>query len=141
MVEHLHHVHVFAADLDASIAWYRDMLGGTVDFDGDFGGARNVFMRIGAGRLHFYDQRPRGVEKNAVHHLGVRTDDLEGLVARLRTAGHAMDRVIREFGSWKYFMCEAPDQVLLELFEVDVGRLPTDAAAYFNDSTDEPLTQ
>ncbi len=140
MAEHFHHAHVFASDIGASVAWYRDMLGGTVMFDGEFGGARNVFMRIGAGRIHFYDQPPKGAGPSAVHHLGIRTDDLANMVARLRGAGHAARNDIRDFGWWKYFMCEAPDGVLLELFEVDADGLPDAVAAYFHDQTDAPLT-
>ncbi len=131
MAEHLHHVHIFARDLDVSVAWYRDMLGAEVAYDGELGGARNVFMRVGAGRLHLYDQRSRGSGKNAVHHVGIRTDNLAALVARLRAAGHAKCGEIRDFGWWKYFMCAAPDSVLLELFEVDSARAPDDLADYF----------
>ena len=140
MTEHLHHAHVFANNIDDSIAWYRDMLGGTVMFDGEFGGARNVFMRIGEGRIHFYDQVPPSHGRGAVHHLGVRTADLAGLVARLLAAGQAARNDIRDFGWWKYFMCEAPDGVLLELFEVDADGAPEEVAAYFGVTVDAPLT-
>ncbi len=44
-------MHLFTEDIDKTIAWWRDMLGGKVAFDGDFGGARNVFMRVGSGRI------------------------------------------------------------------------------------------
>ena len=43
----------FARDLEATVGWYRRHLGGEVMFDGDFGGARNVFMTVGSGRLNF----------------------------------------------------------------------------------------
>ena len=36
MSESLHHVHIFASDIDATVAWWRDMLGGVVVYDGDF---------------------------------------------------------------------------------------------------------
>jgi catechol 2,3-dioxygenase-like lactoylglutathione lyase family enzyme len=136
MTEHLHHTHLFCRNVDATIAWWRDLLGATVAFDGDFGGARNVFMRLGAGRLHLYDQPPRGDAGGAVHHIGIRTDDLEALEARLRAAGVAFRSGIREFGAWRYIMCPAPDGVLLELFEADTSKLPADAARYFADETD-----
>ena len=71
MVEHLHHVHLFTADINSTIKWWRDMLGGNVIYDGDFGGARNVFMRVGSGRIHFYEQSLRDEGKGAVHHLGI----------------------------------------------------------------------
>lgn len=57
MTAHVHHVHLFAHDLDASVDWYRRHLDGEVMFDGDFGAARNVFMKVGSGRLNFYAQR------------------------------------------------------------------------------------
>ena len=138
MTEHLHHVHLFCSDIDATIAWWRDLLGATVEYDGDFGGARNVFIRLGAGRLHLYDQPPRDAGKGAAHHIGIRTDDLEALEARLRAADIDFRSGIRNFDAWKYIMCPAPDGVLLELFEADTSKLPPDAARYFADDTDKP---
>ena len=135
MQNHLHHVHVFATDIDASIVWYQDMLGGEVAFDGDFGGTRNVFMRIGSGRLHLYDQPPKGEATGPIHHLGVRTDDLAKLVVELETKGLQLRSPIRDFGSWKYIMCAAPDNVLLELFEIDVAAMPGPLVKYFDDPT------
>jgi catechol 2,3-dioxygenase-like lactoylglutathione lyase family enzyme len=135
MAVHLHHVHLFAADLDATVAWYRDNLGGEVFYDGDFGGARNVFMKIGTGRVHFYDQPPREYGRNAVHHVGMRTDDLPGLVARLRANGVPLRSDIREFGNWRYIMCGAPDGVLLELFQIDTEQMPEPLARFWRDET------
>jgi len=129
----LHHAHIFASDLSASVAWYRTMLGGEVAYDGDFGGARNVFMRIGSGRLHLYDQLPRG-SASAVHHLGFRSGDLAGLVTHMRAQGIEFRGDIHEYGFWRYIMCAAPDGVLLELFEVDGDDLPPELATYFNES-------
>ena len=133
MAEHLHHVHLFTEDIDRTIAWWRDMLDGQVMFDGDFGGVRNVFIRVGDGRLHLYEQKPRDTGSGAVHHVGIRTDDLAALERRLRSAGVEFRGGIRDFGAWKYIMCPAPDGVLLELFEVDTARLDGDAASYFGD--------
>ncbi len=133
MNTHLHHVHIFTSDIDATVAWYRDMLGGEVFYDGEFGGARNVFMKIGHGRLNIYDQPPRGDGRNAVHHIGIRTDDLAALHSRLEANGVAFRSGIREFGSWRYIMCPAPDNVLLELFEADRAQMPDRLAAFFFD--------
>ena len=109
------------------------MLGAEVAYDGDFGGARNVFMRIGSGRLHLYDQAPRDDGHGAVHHIGIRTDDLEALEARLRSKGVAFRSGIRDFDAWKYIMCPAPDGVLLELFKADPDKLGGGAGKYFSD--------
>lgn len=131
MAEHIHHVHLFARDLAATVAWYGEVLGGIVRYDGEFAGVRNVFMTVGSGRLHFYDQPPRGEGRNAIHHVGIRTDDLAGVIARLRRRGGPPPGPVRDFGAWRYLMCEGPDGVLLELFEVDGAKLPPALAAYF----------
>jgi catechol 2,3-dioxygenase-like lactoylglutathione lyase family enzyme len=133
MTEHLHHTHLFCSDIEATIAWWCDMLGAEVAYDGEFGGARNVFMRIGSGRLHLYDQPPRDDGHGAVHHIGIRTDDLESLEARLRSKGVEFRSGIRDFDAWKYIMCPAPDGVLLELFQADPGKLGGGAGKYFSD--------
>ncbi len=106
-----------------------------VCFDGDFGGSRNAFLRIGEGRLHLYDQRPKDAEKGTLHHLGFRTNDLNGLHQRLLKMGTPFRSGIREFGTWRYIMCPAPDSVLLELFQIDVEDMPPEIARYFDDST------
>ena len=128
---HLHHVHIFASDLDATVAWWRDHLGGDVVFDGEFGGARNVFMRVGTGRLNIYDQPPRGRTGGAWHHVGIQTDDLPALHRRLAAADVPFRSGIREFGAWRYIMCAAPDGVLLELFQIDTEKMPPALARFF----------
>ena len=133
MGEHVHHVHVFTEDLDETIRWWTEKLGGEVAFDGDFGGSRNVFMRVGEGRIHFYDQRPRDTGKGAIHHVGIRCDDLRELRRQLIKHGIELRSEIREFGSWRYLMCMAPDNVLLELFEAERDGLDPELASYFLD--------
>ena len=129
----LHHAHIFASDIDATLAWWTAMLGAEIAFDGRMAGARNVFLRLGRGRLHVYDQPPRALGHGAIHHLGVRTDDLRGLVAHMRAHGVAFRSEIREFGHWRYVMVAAPDDVLLELFEID-ETIEAPLAAYFGRS-------
>jgi catechol 2,3-dioxygenase-like lactoylglutathione lyase family enzyme len=87
----LHHAHLFASDIDATIAWWTTMLDAEVAFDGSLAGARNVFLKVGRGRIHLYDQPPRHQSRGAVHHLGITTDDLPGLVARIRDREHSSD--------------------------------------------------
>ena len=45
---------------------------------------------------------------------------------------------IRDFCGWRYLMCPAPDEVLLEVFEVDTDRVEPALARYFADATDAP---
>ncbi|MDE0382194.1 MAG: hypothetical protein OXI20_23410, partial [Rhodospirillales bacterium] len=97
---------------------------------GVLAGSRNVFMRIGSGGLHLYDQPPRDTGRGAVHHIGIRSDDLRALVGRLKAAGVPFRSDIREFGTWRYIMCAAPDDVLLELFEFDPDHEPVEATRW-----------
>jgi catechol 2,3-dioxygenase-like lactoylglutathione lyase family enzyme len=132
---HLHHVHLFSQDLTKAIAWYKRALGAEVCYDGDFGGSRNVFMKIGAGRIHLYSQAPRDNGRGAVHHIGIRTTDLASLHSRLIEMGVMFRSGVREFGTWRYIMCPALDDVLLELFEIDTASMPSELARYFGDDT------
>ena len=119
----LHHTHVFATDVDRSIAFWRDHFGAVVVLDTVFAGARNVFMRIGEGRLHLYDQAPKHAGAGTVHHLGIETDELDALVARLKIAGVSVTDV-RRHAEGDYAMSEGPDGLLLELFQPHAERLP-----------------
>ena len=75
--------------------------------DGDFGGSRNIFMKVGQGRLNIYDQPPRGDSIGAYHHIGTRVDNLADLRDRMASNGVEFRSDIREFGNWRYLMCEA----------------------------------
>jgi catechol 2,3-dioxygenase-like lactoylglutathione lyase family enzyme len=118
----LHHVHLMATDIDATIAFWCEHLGAEVVFDGDFAGARNVFLRLGQGRLHLYAQPPRHTGPATVHHLGVETDELEALVARLKAVGVSVTEV-RNLAEASYAMAQAPDGLLLELFQPNAARM------------------
>jgi catechol 2,3-dioxygenase-like lactoylglutathione lyase family enzyme len=133
---HLHHIHLFTEDCDATVAWWQRAMGAKVAFDGIMGGSRNVFLRVGEGRLHLYDQRPRDTGKGATHHIGIRVHDLHTLNRHLQSIGVAFRSDVREFGNWRYVMCPAPDGVLLELFEIDTESMESALAAYFSDSSD-----
>ncbi|MDP8225333.1 MAG: VOC family protein [Candidatus Lernaella stagnicola] len=130
-MNHFHHAHLFAADIEVSLAFYCGVLGGKVVLDVDMAGARNVFVTLGRGRLHFYDQPPHDAGRGAVHHLGIQVDDLEALVEKMKAAGVSFRKPIADFGLWKYIMAPAPDGVLLELFEVDVEQVPDELREYF----------
>jgi catechol 2,3-dioxygenase-like lactoylglutathione lyase family enzyme len=118
----LHHTHVFATDIDATIAFWRDCFEARVVLDAKFAGARNVFLRVGEGRLHLYDQPPRHSGQGTVHHLGIETDELEALVARLKSAGISVTE-IKAQPEGSYAMAQAPDGLLLELFQPNPGKV------------------
>jgi predicted enzyme related to lactoylglutathione lyase len=120
-VRSLHHAHLMASDLDVALAFYIEHFDGEIVADLEFAGARNVFMRIGSGALHFYDQPPN--QRGPVNHLGMCVDDLDECVAELAAAGHE-PRPTVDTGMGRYAMVEAPDGILLEVFEPPPGLDP-----------------
>jgi len=131
LVCHVHHVHIFASDIDKSIKFYEEIFGGRVILDSELAGARNVFMKIGNGRLHLYDQPPKNPVGGSIHHLGIQTDNMEEVVSKLTSGGVALKKGITDLGFWKYIMVPAPDEILIELFQVDKTKLPQQYADYF----------
>jgi catechol 2,3-dioxygenase-like lactoylglutathione lyase family enzyme len=127
----MHHVHLFASDIDASLKFYAKWFGATVIWDGIYANARNVFVQIGGGRIHFYDQPPRGDGKNAYHHLGFQIDDLDGLYKRMEEEGFPLHQAVKRSADGAYLMVEAPDGVLLELFEPLPERMKRLSSYYF----------
>ena len=117
----LDHTHLFSSDIEKTVRWYVTMLGAEVIYDTELVGHRNVRLEIGGGALHVYEQPPRGPGRQIVHHLGIRTDDLRALVAHMQAQGHRFPKAITEEPAFRYVMCEAPDGLLLELYEVKPG--------------------
>lgn len=127
----LHHTHLMAGDLEASLRFYAEHFGGEIVADLEFAGARNVFMRVGSGALHFYDQPPN--HRGPINHLGMCVDDLDECVAELEAAG-CRPRPVVDTGMGRYSMVEAPDGILLEVFEPPPG-LDPEMARYFGIAT------
>jgi len=131
-MNHVHHVHLFASDIEKSLAFYRDAFGGKVVLDENMAGARNVFMRIGTGRIHFYDQMPSFSGRGSIHHFGIQTDDINGVVEKLKAMYVPFTKGITDIGVWKYIMVPAPDNVLIELFQVDKNQISKELRDYFD---------
>jgi catechol 2,3-dioxygenase-like lactoylglutathione lyase family enzyme len=131
-MNHLHHVHIFASDLNKSIDFYEKAFGGKIIMDLNIAKARNVFMRIGNGRLHFYDQPPKYAGRGNIHHFGIQTDNLEEGYKRLVSMGVQFNKGISDFGFWKYIMVLAPDDILIEYFEVNKSNVPKEFHNYFD---------
>ncbi len=131
MVNHIHHVHIFASDIDGSVDFYKDFFGGNIILDTELAGARNVFMKIGNGRLHFYDQSPKNPGRGSIHHFGIQTDDVDEVVNKMRSKGISFKKDIVDFGFWKYIMVPAPDDILIELFQINRDKIPQEFLDYF----------
>ena len=130
-MNHVHHVHIFASDIEKSLAFYREAFGGKVILDENMAGARNVFMRIGTGRIHFYDQAPSHSGRGSIHHFGIQSDDIDGVVEKLKSMNVPFTKGITDVGVWKYIMVPAPDNILVELFQVNKDAIPEEYRSYF----------
>ena len=115
----LHHVHVFASDIDHTLGWWQRHLGARVLFDGKLEDARCVLIGVGSGRITIYDQPQREPGWGAAHHLCVRVADVRTRWQRLQASGVTSPNGIREQNDWRYVVISAPDDVLVELFEFD----------------------
>lgn len=49
----------------------------------------------------------------------------------LKAGGIELKKEIIDLGIWKYLMIPAPDDVLIELFQVDKNKLPPEFVDYF----------
>ncbi len=126
----LHHAHLMPSDIDETIEFWTEGFGAEVVFDREFAGARNVFMTVGSGHLHLYDQPPKNPGQSAVHHLGVQTDEIENVVERLRAMNISVTDV-REQPDASYAMAKGPDDLLIEIFQPDPEAVPDELRAYF----------
>jgi catechol 2,3-dioxygenase-like lactoylglutathione lyase family enzyme len=113
----LDHAHLFASDLVATIMFFTKCFDAEVIWDEEAAGVRNVRIQIGSSFIHLYDQAPKAPRGGAIHHLGIETEDLEGLLVRLKILGITWKNEIKEEKKFKYVMVEGPDDLLIELFE------------------------
>ena len=119
----LDHAHIFASDIDATIDFLSRMFGATVVWGEEAAGTRSVRVQIGKAFIHIYDQAPRSERGGPVHHLGIETDDLDGLVTRMKAEGFAFRNAIRTEPKFRYVMVAGPDNLLIELFQsLEPGR-------------------
>lgn len=113
----LDHVHIFASDLAATLEFFCLMLGAKVVWDEEAAGVRNVRLALGHGFIHVYEQPPKAERGGPMHHLGIETDDLDGLIVRMKRNGYSFRNAVREQSKFRYVMIAGPDELLIELFE------------------------
>ncbi len=113
----LDHAHLFASNLSATVGFFRTMFGATVVWDEAAAGVRAVRLALGSAFLVIYDQPPKAPRGGAVHHLGIATDDLDALVAKMKANGFAFRNSIHDDPKFRYVMVSGPDDLLIELFQ------------------------
>ena len=128
--ESFFHVALKVDDVDESLAFYREGLGGEViergDADGS-GGAEDVeyaALSIGDKRLYLFDRAPYEaaglVDKlpTGVLHFGYVVDDVEASSRELRESGVEFVMEPTQFGNLEVAFFRDPDGVRIELIEI-----------------------
>jgi glyoxylase I family protein len=116
----IHHVSLIVSDTERSLAFYRDLLGLTVDvrpelsFDG-------AWLRVGGQQIHLLElPNPDPVEDRPQHggrdrHLALAVESLDLLAQRLKRAGIAF---ARSRSGRRAIFCRDPDANALEFVEI-----------------------
>lgn len=113
----LDHIHIFSTDIATSVGFFEKMLAASVVWDEEAAGVRNVRLRLGNGFIHLYEQPPKAPRGGVIHHIGIETDDLEALVARMKGHGHEFRNPIRSQAKFAYVITTGPDDLMIELFQ------------------------
>jgi methylmalonyl-CoA epimerase len=130
MITQVDHLGIYVADLDAAVRFWRDVVG--LDCT-EISGAREDGLRLAHVCVNGVELEliEAPIEKTmlrhmphqgaGLYHVGLRTDDLEGTVARLRAAGVAMLDEVPRSGSGMRVQFTAPEGpaqgVMIEVVE------------------------
>ncbi|MEZ5965033.1 MAG: VOC family protein [Planctomycetota bacterium] len=112
----LDHAGLHVRDLDASLRFYRDVLGLTAlpRPDLGFGGA---WLRVGAQELHLIAKDPAAPGTHRGQHVALAVDDVEAWRLRLQAMGVACAGVQRRPDGALQVFVRDPDGHVLELVQ------------------------
>lgn len=110
----VHHVSVNVADAAEGIAFYTDVLGGTLRTDRPDLGIAGAWIDLGATQVHLIETR---VPPNLGQHFAILVDDLDGAVAELRDRGFEIGEPMGIAGNRQTFILD-PSGNAIELHEV-----------------------
>ena len=82
-------------------------------------------------RLKIWHRSQKQKVRGNIHHFGIQTSNIEAVVERLKNNGVSFNKDISDLGFWKYIMVPAPDDILIELFEIDKNQIPAEYWRYF----------
>lgn len=113
----VHHVSINVSDPEASIAFYTEVLGGTVRGDRPDFGVGGAWIDLGANQVHLI---AADVPPNLGQHFAVLVDDLDAVVDELRAKGLEVDDA-RVVGPDRQTFVEDPDGNVVELHQLGTG--------------------
>jgi glyoxylase I family protein len=80
----IHHVSVNVSDVDKNVAFYTDVLGGTLRDDRPDFGFGGAWINLGTQQVHLIEAP---VPPNVGQHFAIRVGDLDAVVDELRSKG------------------------------------------------------
>jgi catechol 2,3-dioxygenase-like lactoylglutathione lyase family enzyme len=110
----IHHVSINVSDLDAALAFYTDVLGGTVRTDRPALRVDGAWIDLGAQQVHLLVGE---VPPRVGQHFAIRVADLDAAVSELRAQGIAV-RDPSGVGTNRQTFVTDPSGNLVELHEV-----------------------
>lgn len=120
------HIHLIAADVEATCGWYVRVLGARVTFEGAFRGSRVCYLDIAGttfvvfGRLENEKPLQPGTvaAKTGVDHFGFSVGDIDQALAELRELGvNILEGPILVRPGLRIAYIEGPDRIRIELCE------------------------
>lgn len=110
----IHHVAVNVSDVSECVAFYTDVLGGTIRDDRPDFGIGGAWINVGAQQVHLIEAP---VPPNVGQHFAIRVGDLDAAVHELRSLGFGIDEPFR-VGSDRQTFVHDPAGNVIELHEV-----------------------
>lgn len=125
-IRSIHHVTLSVSDMDASIAWYRDLLGFEVVTRLEHNGLDKAILRIGSVVVTFVahgDLAERGAfseRRTGLDHLsfGVGPDTIERWAEHLEAAGVTWSPIVDGING-RVLSFRDPDNIALEFYTIE----------------------
>jgi glyoxylase I family protein len=109
----VHHVSINVSEPERSIAFYTDVLGGTVRADRPDFGFGGAWIDLGASQVHLIEA---AVPQKLGQHFAILVDDLDAAVLELRAKGLQIPDA-KPVGTGRQTFVDDPDGNTVELHE------------------------
>ncbi len=120
LIKQVAHTCIFAHDLDATEAFYRDVFGIATAFDFKRGDQRIGYYLDFGGRTFvevFHKVATSFDETNQINHICLETEDIDALLVHVRAQGVTItDKKLGADGTWQSWTND-PNGVKLEIFQ------------------------
>ncbi len=114
----IHHVSINVPDVESGIAFYTDVLGGTLRRDRPDLGVAGAWIDLGTQQVHLIEAP---VPRNLGQHFAIRFGDLDAVVDELRARGIEVGDPVGVGGNRQTFVND-PAGNAVELHQVGAAR-------------------